>query len=252
MNIKPHMLTKEELRNIKVPLSDDDYMLLSRHYPLGVWVLGKEFHNLYDAFLNKRSVIFDQVFPGNKYSLYNKTWYPPQTEKYKDEAVNVWLREDRERMKKMVPKILSSQVPLEDRYELEEYVAGGLKEYGIQPDPPSWLEWPGDQEWPPYWLVKERLKEVELPLSDEDYVWIHDVVLPVGIKLKCVSKELDEEYDYKMWIIYRQLFPEDTTERDVIPWFPPQTEEFKDHPINVRLRERRSVNQKKRYPQLPL
>lgn len=249
MNIKPHMLTKEELRNIKVPLSDDDYMLLSRHYPLGVWVLGKEFHNLYDAFLNKRSVIFDQVFPGNKYSLYNKTWYPPQTEKYKDEAVNVWLREDRERMKKMVPKILSSQVPLEDRYELEEYVAGGLKEYGIQPDPPSWLEWPGDQEWPPYWLVKERLKEVELPLSDEDYVWIHDVVLPVGIKLKCVSKELDEEYDYKMWIIYRQLFPEDTTERDVIPWFPPQTEEFKDHPINVRLRERRSVNQKKRYPQ---
>lgn len=235
------MLTKEKLRKIKVPLSDDDYMLLSRHYPIGVWIAGKEFYNLYLAFLEKRSEIFDQVFPGNKYDIYGKSWYPPQTEKYKDELVNVWLRNDREKMKQMVPKILSPQVPLEDRYELEEYVAGRLKEYGIQPNPPSWLEWPDNQKWPPYWLAKERLKEVELPLSDEDYVWIHDVTLPVGIKLRCISKELDEEYDYKMLDFYNQLFPNDKVEREVLPWFPPQTDDYKDHPINVRLRERRSI-----------
>jgi hypothetical protein len=29
------MLTKEELRKIKMPLSDDDYMLLAHHYPIG-------------------------------------------------------------------------------------------------------------------------------------------------------------------------------------------------------------------------
>ena len=201
------MLPKEELRKIQVPLSDDDYMLLFNHYHDYVAFVGKEFFYLYEAYLEKRSEIFDQVFPGNNYNNYDKSWYPPQTEKYKDHYVNVWLRNDREKIKQMVPKILSSQVPLEDRYELEEYVAEGLKEYGIQPNPPSWLEWPSDQKWPPYWLVKARLKEIKLPLSDENYVWIHDVALPIGIKLRSVSKELDEEYDYKMLDIYNQLFP---------------------------------------------
>lgn len=235
------MLTKEELRKIKLPLSDDDYMLLARHYPLGVWVMGKEFDSLYDAFLNKRSEIFDQVFPGNKLNFYDKKWYPPQTEKYKDHRVNVWLREDRKKMKQMVPKILSPKVPLDERHELEEYVAEGIKEYGIQPTPPLWLEWPSDQKWPPYWLVRERLREVKLPLSDDDYVWIHDVALPTGINLKIVSKELDEAYDMMMWTIYCKLFPYDNIEKEEIPWFPPQTDEFKDHPINVRLRERRAL-----------
>jgi len=36
----------------------------------------------------------------------------------------------------MVPKILSPIVPLDERHELEEYVAEGIKEYGIQPSPP--------------------------------------------------------------------------------------------------------------------
>ena len=58
-----------------------------------------------------------------------KKWYPPQTEKYKGHRVNVWLREDREKMKQMVPKILSPIVPLDERHELEEYVA---EEYSIE------------------------------------------------------------------------------------------------------------------------
>ena len=66
------MLTKEELRKIKMPLSDDDYMLLAHHYPIGVWVLGKEFKSLYDAFLFFLCEIFDQVFPGNKLNFYEK------------------------------------------------------------------------------------------------------------------------------------------------------------------------------------
>ncbi len=111
---------------------------------------------------------------------------------------------------------------------------------GFNRPPPLWLEWPGDQKWPPYWLVRERLKEVEMPLSDDDYVWIHDVVLPTGIDLKIVSKELDEAYDMMMWTIYRKLFPYDNIEKEEIPWFPPQTDEYKDHPINVRLKERRA------------
>lgn len=48
-----------------------------------------------------------------------------------------------------------------------------------------------------------------------------------------------KEYDWKMWTIYHQLFPEDNPDWNNLPWFPPQTEAYKDHPINVRLRKRR-------------
>ena len=89
-------------------------------------------------------------------------------------------------------------------------------------------------------LTKEELQNIKLPLSDDDYVLIHDYTVKYKIELRSISKELSEEYDLMMGTIYLQLFPDDDLDRKIIPWFPPQTEAYKDHPINVRLRERRA------------
>lgn len=232
------MLTKEELQNIKLPLSDDDYMLISKHYPATLIIFIRPLADLYEAYMNKKCSIFDELFPGNQYPDGDKKWYPPQTEKYKDHLVNVWLRDHREKMKKAKERLFDNTL-WEEKFEIQDYLADGLVEYGLQANPPEWLEWPEDKDWPPYWLVKARLKEIELPLSDEDYMMIHDYSLQVDLKLRSVSKELEEEYDWKMWTIYHQLFSEDNPDWNNLPWFPPQTEAYKDHPINVRLRKRR-------------
>ena len=89
-------------------------------------------------------------------------------------------------------------------------------------------------------LTKEELQNIKLPLSDDDYVLIHDYTVKYNLELRSVSKELAEEYYLMMGTIYLQLFPDDDLDRKIIPWFPPQTEAYKDHPINVRLRERRA------------
>ena len=232
------MLIKEELQNIKLPLSDDDYVMISKHYPAHLLAFVGPSADLYEAYKNKMCSIFDEVFPGNQYPEEDKTWYPPQTEKYRNHLVNVWLRDHREKMKQAKERLFNCTFG-EERYEFEESLADGLVEYGIQPNPPEWLEWPEDKDWPPYWLVKARLKEVKLPLSDEDYVKIHNYIVLAHLELKLISEELEEAYDLKMWTIFYQLFPEDNLDRKNFPWFPPQTEAYKDHPINVRLRERR-------------
>lgn len=89
-------------------------------------------------------------------------------------------------------------------------------------------------------LTKEELQDIKLPLSDDDYVMMHDYMVKENLELRLVSKELEEEYNLKMWTIYLQLFPGDNPDWNNLPWFPPQTEAYKDHPINVRLRERRA------------
>ncbi len=47
------MLTKEELQNIKLPLSDDDYMLISKHYPATLTIFIRPFADLYEAYMKK-------------------------------------------------------------------------------------------------------------------------------------------------------------------------------------------------------
>lgn len=88
-------------------------------------------------------------------------------------------------------------------------------------------------------LTKEELQNIKLPLSDDDYVMIHEYTVKEKLELRLVSEELEEAYDLMMGTIYLQLFPDANLDMKDLPWFPPQTEEYKDHPINVRLRERR-------------
>lgn len=58
-------------------------------------------------------------------------------------------------------------------------------------------------------LTKEELQDIKLPLSDDDYVMMHDYMVKENLELRLVSKELEEEYNLKMWTIYLQLFPGD-------------------------------------------
>ena len=88
-------------------------------------------------------------------------------------------------------------------------------------------------------FTKEELLNIKLPLSDDDYVMIHDYTVKDNLEPRLVSEELEEAYDLMMGTIYLQLFPDDNLNMKDLPWFPPQTEAYKDHPINVRLRERR-------------
>ncbi len=82
-------LTKEDLQQIKLPLSDEDYVRL-REEELRtngeVWKLASK--ELKDSFASLMVKYFDQYYGPNDAEWWDIVipgkWYPPQTEKYKD------------------------------------------------------------------------------------------------------------------------------------------------------------------------
>ena len=264
------MLSKEELQNIKLPLSDDDYVMLHDEMPKLGFTLRSVSKELNEAYFGKMCEIFDEVFPDNECPSEKVRWYPPQTKKYWNHPQNVEFRKKIEYCKhlcQIVYDIVSqnpidgvnsdikkpegqysylpfdSHEPVSDEDEMiskqawEEFLKEKLREYGLQPNPPFWLEWPDDQPWPPKWLILEKMQQIELPLSDEDYVMIHDIGEKYYIYPFHISCELDEAFDQKMWAIYDEMYPGNNLGPDEVPWYPPQTEKFKDHPMNVSIRK---------------
>lgn len=267
------MLTKEELLKIKLPLSDDDYVKLHEEMPKLGFTLRSVSKELNEAYFSKMCEIFDEVFLDNECPPEKVKWYPPQTKKYWNHPQNVEFRKKIEFNKHLCQIVydIVSRYPIdgvhsdrkkqgaqdldqpfdsiEPRSEEEEMISKQawkeflkekLREYGLQPNPPFWLEWPPENQlWPPKWLVLEKMQQIKLPLSDEDYVMIHDIGWKHGIFPSQISCELDDAFDQKMWAIYDEMYPDNNLAPEEVPWYPPQTEEFKDHPKNISIRKSR-------------
>ena len=184
-------LTKEDLLKIKLPLSDEDYMMLHDELETSPLLLESVSQELDDAYDRKMWEIFDQVFPGNNAGVDEVMWFPPQTEKYKDHPENVRLRENRERLAQALsqrpqlmeklgitvpnlqqqeeqeldpydPDNMEISTPEEDRQVAELFhrvLRERFREEGIPQEPPTWLEWPKDQAWPPAWLTEDSQQE---------------------------------------------------------------------------------------------
>lgn len=79
------------------------------------------------------------------------------------------------------------------------------------------------------------LQQIELPLSDEDYVALREEELRTnGEVWKLASKELKDSFASLMVKYFDQYYgPNDAEWWDIVipgEWFPPQTEKYKDYP----------------------
>ena len=76
-------LTKEDLSRMKLPLSDDDYLMLHEGLRALRVSLRREFPDLWVAYNKKMAWIYDQRHPGNNLSWDEIPWEPPLTEEEK-------------------------------------------------------------------------------------------------------------------------------------------------------------------------
>lgn len=211
---------KEKLEKIKLPLSDDDYVKIHDVWEVNeydLWEMGE----LAYAYFGMKYHIFCQRFPGNKCRADEVCWFPPPTLEYLNHPVNVRYRE----MMDMIAFVMSKDTQFMERL---------MKlEMDIHRKDNNYVDYSHGT------LTEEELKNIKLPLSDADYVRIHDSKNKAEHLLENVSKELDEAYNDKMADIFFQIHPKEPVGWEDITWYPPQTEEFKNHPINISIRNNR-------------
>lgn len=97
-------LTKEDLENIRTPLSDKDYVMLHNEEvetSFQVWDLAPKELRIY--YLLKFIECFDKRYPGNRLLPEEMTWVPPLTEEFEDypkgEKIPILTREDFQNIK---------------------------------------------------------------------------------------------------------------------------------------------------------
>lgn len=135
-------MTKEEIENIPLPLSDEDYIRLNEAGEADYHTWNYVSRDVKKAYNDLLITYFDLNYPQNQISIDDMIWCPP---------------------------------------------ARGHEEYAI----------------------KEFLRKIKLPLSDDDYKKVHELLERIpDLWLPDISDELDKAYDKKLSEIYNMLWPD--------------------------------------------
>lgn len=149
-------MTKEEIENIPLPLSDEDYIRLNEAGEADYHTWNYVSRDVKKAYNDLLITYFDLNYPQNQISIDDMIWCPP---------------------------------------------ARGHEEYAI----------------------KEFLRKIKLPLSDDDYQKVHELLERIpDLWLADISDELDKAYDKKIADIYKLLWPEKDMLYDEMEYISPE------------------------------